>query len=389
MSKSIAQLIGKLIEDPWRTDVGFSQEIESSNQLLFDPHTTEAEAANIVNNWLQKNQPCLFGRIAAKLGMISYCILTEADLTRTDQFIADKIQTARTQWTADGFDGKKSAFVVLAISQRIALARPDKIVKEIAQRLGSLYLQRNIKPNKIYLDEIFLEKPGRLRTAWMWPTGVNYFSAQGDKRWWHDHRIPGGMGFSVNSVGHMVKSGILANSMKELERLLGAPEEGWVPSKVDSLDKALEFAMRTIGLASDTISGKATELLPRGHERGGKIKECPVDLPSFLATKNFCEYRGYYHTDYTLPSEYFLPDVARPKGLKIHKLDFTYLFDKRLDNPDFFLLGEGRRIRSGRSAAAASKTDDARRQKVEKRRRGVEISIYINRYARLAQAIGR
>ncbi|MCA1568647.1 MAG: hypothetical protein LC803_23975 [Acidobacteria bacterium] len=389
MSKSIAQLVGKLMEDSWRTNVGFSQEIELSNQLLFDPRTTEDQAADVVNNWLQKYQPCLFGRIAAKLGIISYCVLTDADLTQSDQFIADKIQSARTQWTADGFEGKKSAFVVLAISSKLALAPPNKIVKEIAQRLGSLYLQRNVKADKIYLDEIFLEKPGRLRTAWMWPTGVNYFSAQGDKLWWQDHRIPGGIAFSVNSVGHMVKSGILANSMKELERLLGAPAEGWIPSKVDSLDKALELAMRTIGMASETISGKATELLPL--ERGGKskLKECPVNLPSFLAAKNFCEYKGYYHTDYTLPSEYFLPDIARPKGLKIHTLDFTYLFDKRLDNPDFFLLGEGRRIRSGRSAAAESKINHARRQKVQKRRRRVERSIYINQYERLARAIGR
>lgn len=384
MSKAVAQLLEGLTEDPWRDRVGFSDSVNDANNRLFSPEISEAHSIEVVNEWLQHHQPCLFGLIAARLGLISYCLLAEADLMESDQFISDKIQAARSQWTAKGFEGRKSAFIVLAISSKVVNARPDRVMKELAQRLCSLYLQQRIRTDKIYLDNIFLEKQGRKTTAWIWPTGVNYFCSQGDKRWWQDHRIPGGMAFSVNSVGHMVKSGIMAKSMSELEHLLGAPSEDWALSKVDSLEKALQLAMGTIARASNAVSGKATELLPKPH--GGSMK-CPARLPTGLTDKNCREYRGYYHTDFTLPSEYFLPDVKRPEGLKVHTLDFTYLFDRRLDNPDFFLIGEGRRIRDGRSTSKPK--DGILSGKVEKRRRGVARSIYISREKRLVEALRR
>jgi hypothetical protein len=128
--------------------------------------------------------------------------------------------------------------------------------------------------------------------------------------------------------------------------LIDAPDEGYPGSKVDSLAKALDLAMRTIDKASDAVSGKATEPLPLPKDRSNlPVSECPVKLSSAMSDKNFCEYQGYYHTDYTLPSEYFLPDVKRPDGLKIHFLDFTYLFHKSVDNPDFKLMSEGQQIR--------------------------------------------
>jgi helicase len=42
---------------------------------------------------------------------------------------------------------------------------------------------------------------------------------------WQDHRIPGGMAFSVHSIGHLVKSGIIANAMRELGKLTGTADE--------------------------------------------------------------------------------------------------------------------------------------------------------------------
>jgi hypothetical protein len=345
-SNSISYLYSKLEPDGWRERQGFSPEVEEANRRLFEVGLTDAEAALVLSTWLQKHQPCLFGRIAAKLHGISYCILREADLRMPDEFIKDKIQTARLAWTRDGFEGKKSAFVILAISPQMANALPGPEMRELALRLCHLYLETNIEMDYAHLEQIYLQKPGARMTTWKWFAGVNYFCAQGDKRWWHDHRIPGGMAFSVNSVGHLVKSGMIANAMKELDQLMAAPDEGYPEAKVDSLAKALDLAMRTISKASETVSGKATELLPLPDDLSTlPVSECPVKLSDSMSDKNFCEYRGNYHTDYTLPSEYFLPDVERPKGLKVHSLDFTYLFHKNLDNPDFRLMGDGHQIR--------------------------------------------
>jgi hypothetical protein len=346
MANIIAHYLAHLKPDDWRQQVGFSPEVEAANRSLFESGVSEAESIRILSDWLQAHQPCLFGRIAAKYGALSYCILNESDLEQSDEAIREKIQTSRLEWTREGFEGKKSGFIILAVSPRIAYARPSPEMRELARRLCYLYLETEIRMDHIHLEQIYLQKPGSRLTTWKWYAGVNYFCAQGDRRWWQDHRIPGGMAFSVNSVGHLVKSGIIANVMRELGALTGTPDEDYPVSKVDSLDRALELAMRTIAMASETESGRATELLPSASDRSEMpVPECPVKLSKLVSEKNYCEYRGWYHTDYTLPSEYFIPDARRPAELKPHSLDFTFLFHQNIDNPDFRLMGEGHQIR--------------------------------------------
>jgi hypothetical protein len=344
--RNVAELVAELHPDPWRAEVGFSPEVALTNAQLFEPGIAEGQAVRVLSDWLQRYQPCLFGRIGAKVGLISYCILTEADLKGSDEAIRDKIQESRTRWTREGFEGRKSAFVILAISPAVAVALPDEHMKLLAQKICSLYLLEPVEADQVYLDETFLEIPGSGRTTWRWHAGVNYFCAQGDKRWWQDHRVPGGMAFSVNSVGHMAKSGRLASAMKDLNAAVEVPFDRGKEHKIESLPTALEFAMRTIAIASETVSGKATELMPLPTNLAElPVPKCPVDLPAFLKDKNFCNYKGYYHTDHTLPSEYFVADVERSERVTPHKLDFTYLFVNQPDNPDFTTIGTGRRVR--------------------------------------------
>ena len=390
MASSISDLLSQLRPDPWRARQGFSPEVEEANRELFRPDITEIQAEQVLSGWLQKHQPCLFGRIAAKLGAVSYCILNETDLQQSDELIKQKIQTARLAWTHEGFEGGKSAFVILAISPQIANAVPGPEMRELARRLAYLYLEEDIVMDNAHLEQVYLQKPGARLTTWKWFAGVNYFCAQGDKRWWQDHRIPGGMAFSINSVGHLVKSGMIANAMKELDRMMDAPDESYPETKVDSLAKALELAMRTISKASDAISGKATELLPLPEDASKfPVPVCPVNLSPAMSEKNFCEYRGQYHTDYTLPSEYFLPDVERPDGLKVHALDFTYLFHKSIDNPDFRLMGEGQQIRRIEEDANTTPTFVEMDHAQLKRQIGEENEVLISEQKRLRIALGK
>lgn len=340
---NISKLYSQLSIDPWRKQNGFTPDFEHlQNQLLQGP---ASERETVVSSFLQRHQPCLFGRIAAKLGLITYCILDEHDLTSNDEAIQKKIQAARTEWTRLAYEGRRSAFVIMACSEKLALALPDTGLLQLALRLCSLYLLQVTEPNKIYTEEIFLEIPGSRRMTWRWNVGVNFFGAAGDGRWWHDHRIPGGIAFSMNSVGHLVKSGQIATKMDELSKLLDVSSEGIIPSKIDSLPKALEIAMRTIEMATNTLSGKATYLLDAPSEYNENVPRCPIQLPQFLRGKNHCEYEGYYHTDESIPSEYFNPSVARESVIVPRRLDFTYLFHDDIDNPDFVTTGAGRRIR--------------------------------------------
>jgi hypothetical protein len=128
----------------------------------------------------------------------------------------------------------------------------------------------------------------------------------------------------------------------------------------------LELAMRTISLAAEGPSGKATMLLPLPDNVEVRPR-CPVELPAVLVGKNPCEYRGLYHTDFTIPQEYFIPDVERPRDLPEHRLDFTYLFDGSLDNFDFDRMGQGEIIRESESPTDAMAIE---LYKYEKRLRG-------------------
>jgi hypothetical protein len=348
MASRIAELYAHLNPDPARNALDFSPEMTLAQDKMFATDATADDISQALAEWLNRYQPCLFGRMAAKAGLIRYCILTEADLVGSDDAVCQKIQAARTLWTREGFQGLKSGFVILAASPRLARAAPDQVLKEFATRLCALYLlQEEIDEDRIYVDEIFLENPAGQRTTWKWLAGVNVFSASADRRWWQDHRIPGGLGFSVNSVGHMIKSKLLLGAIQELNRKLGETGEEFATTKVgETLESALEFAMRTIHNATEAVSGKATELLPLPEDRQSlAVTTCPVQLPRFLADKNYCEYQGYYHTDVTIPSDYFRPDVKRPAEVKPLRLDFTYLINSCVDNPAYRTMGRGRRIR--------------------------------------------
>jgi hypothetical protein len=348
MTRTVEELVARLKPDDLRGRLEFSSEIEEATAKILASESGEDKIQTVLNHWIAQYQPCLFGRLAAKKGLLSYCILTDEDLGQDDARIQEKIQSARTEWTRDGFEGRKSGFIVLAASPRIANAAPDEALRELALRLCGLYLidEEEIRPDVVYHDELFLEKPGPRRTAWKWLAGVNYFHASGDGRWWQDHRMPAGMALSVNSVGHMAKSGMLVDLSAMMDDRLGAPREPFATSAVNSLEQALEFAMRTIAKASDAVSGKATELIPLPEDPALLPRAaCPVSLPKSLADKDHRCYLGHYHTDITIPSEYFLPDVTRPAWIKTHTLDFSYLFDRSADNPAFTTMGTGRRVR--------------------------------------------
>ncbi len=353
---SLRDLFESLTRDPWRQRTPFSEALLTANDALIQSES-DGERAEVMSCWLERFQPCLFGRIAAKKRAISFCFLTEQDLLTSDTEIAAKIQRSRLAWTRAAYSGQSSAFIVCVISGRIAEAEPNAAMQAFAQRLASLYLQVSVIPDAVFHDEAFLEFSASGAT-WVWKAGVNYFAANADGRWWQDHRIPAGMAFSVNSVGHLVKSGRMLNAVADVEELLGLGSGELAQRKITDLSEALEFAMRTIAMASNAVSGPATVLLPKPSTAG----EPPVNLPSFLSDKDFTQYHGWYHTDFTLPTEYFRPDVERPATLGKHALDFTYLSISDVENPDFQLMGEGRRIRADRPKSPVREGREVRSQ---------------------------
>ena len=107
--------MSRLEPDPWRQETGFSPEVEAANLELFASEASDETKAAVLNAWISKHQPCLFGRIAAKRETLAYCILSESDLQESDDFIREKIQRSRLEWTRSGYEGLKSGFVILAV----------------------------------------------------------------------------------------------------------------------------------------------------------------------------------------------------------------------------------------------------------------------------------
>jgi len=384
MSSEIEALMSRIEPDPWRSKTGFSSEMRAALDVTLNSKSFE-EIESALTAWIRKYQPCLFGRIAAKQSAITYCLITEEMLCGDEAKLKNHIRDARRRWTAAGFDGTSSNFVIAVLSRRLAFALPSEAVEKIALRLCTLYLGESIEPDRVYLDRLWLQQPGSQKATWEWVAGVNYFSAQGDGRWWQDHRFPAGMAFSVNSVGHMVKSGKLIQALHDLEEVMGTSLPDYKVPNVDSLEKALELAMATINNASESVSGKATFLVPLTDGRDDR-PECPVMLPESLSSFDHCGYEGFYHTDYTIPSAYFRPDVKRPVDAEPYQLDFTYLFNKALDNPDYDRMGEGRRIRDSAELATGASGDE-RRYAVAKRLRGVATEVQIADVPRLQDAL--
>src|SRR5947199_7520979 len=101
MSNTVLSHFSRLKADSWRQSVGFSEDIDDLNRKIFRKDQSELDLLQLLSEWLQIKQPCLFGRVAARAGALSYCLLTESDLAQSDELIADKIQRARLRWTRE------------------------------------------------------------------------------------------------------------------------------------------------------------------------------------------------------------------------------------------------------------------------------------------------
>ena len=189
----LRDLVDELERDQWREQQGFSTDIENCHRILFASGTNRDEKAKVLDAWLAHNQPCLFGRMEARQeNRLHYCILTENDLERSDQDIKKRISDSRTYWKREAYHGNSHGFLIVMISEKIAHAAPDPKLLALAKQLCNLYLDQS-EEDKIFHDDLILELNQPTKSNRSWKVGVNYFSAQGDKRWWHDHRFPGGI----------------------------------------------------------------------------------------------------------------------------------------------------------------------------------------------------
>lgn len=358
----VSDLIDQLEADPWRDERPFSDDVQLCQQVLFDPHRTRQDKMDALNVWLAEFQPCLFGQMEAKQKRLAFCLLTENDLARSDEDIQLRIEEERQDWKRRGAAGDTHAFIILAISEKIARARPGEKLLNLAQRICELYLGASER-DKIFHDELLLEiADGEQVERRAWKVGVNYFSTQGDGRWWRDHRIPGGMAYSMNSVGHMARTLAERNIERDPDlkrRSADVPREKlafW----------ALPKAMKTIGIPIPDGS-RGTWLVERGsfpEDKEPPTFEMRQRVFGELARFSENRYKGLYHTDETIPSPYFDASLWRREDI-VERGDLYFNYLHLQTEEDYRSMGiglevggtEGVRV-EGREQTGASRDDN-------------------------------
>jgi hypothetical protein len=298
----------------------FSPDVEAVHSVLFNPRYDRQVKIKAYRAWLEKNQPCVFGKTAATNKNIYVCLLEEHEVLRMERGDADveeTLQDSRQVFKRLALEGQVSSFVILLTSKHLTTREPDGALKEICRRLMELYMQVPVPDDTFHTEReyVYLRRPDN--QVLKFSTLPNIFCAQGDGRWWHDHRTPGGIMITSNALGHFM----------------------YARSKRTELDEAtcaaaLEQAMRTIANAEvDPSKGRsrfphcpATFLVARQ----------PADSTPLRPTSSFAEsspdhYGGYFHTDHLIPSVFFRKDRDPRMLQRYDDLGLRYIFDPAAD----------------------------------------------------------
>jgi hypothetical protein len=339
---TVAELFAHLDGDSWRVAHPFGADILQANALLHNTAATEDEMAECVTLWCQHMQPCQFGRVAAKQRRIHFCFLREAAVAEwSDAEIAERIAEEKRLWKQRAATEPARAahsLVIVVASSRVALAAPDDRLRAFSDRILELAGwepdRRGVRrKNTVTSDFLYLRNPAD-GGFYGFRFNADFFACAADGRWWHDHRFPGGIAFTANSTGHMMR-------FRE-----------WYQEKDQSEAWSLKQAMLTIQNAAPTKAtdsddpskqGRVTWLRPLGPHGEPLVHDVPCPLPnvpSTLSGKDWTRYEGLLHTDHAVREEFFVDREVAPTASRPYLMDFTYLYDDKQDDFEQFTRGE-------------------------------------------------
>jgi hypothetical protein len=343
---SLNELLNNLKGDEFRKSHPFSDDIRTANELLHNSSAFDDEMADCMQDWCEKSQPCQFGRVAAQQRRIHFSFLTHQAVSQwSDQEIGEKIAEDKKLWkqrAAFAPDRATHSFMLVVASPVVALAAPDDNLEAFSNRLlelagWSLGTHRSARRlNEISSDYLYLRNPDD-KQLYGFQFNVDFFACTAHGRWWHDHRAPGGVAFTANSLGHM-------RAYRE-----------WFQAKTTATAEwALQLAMVTIDnaepgkvppknpAAQPVADGRATWLLALND--GNPIVShvaCPLTKTSpRLKGKDWTKYEGYLHTDHAIRAEFFRDRIVPPTFDKPYLMDFTYIYAH--DQADFAQFMQGR-----------------------------------------------
>src|SRR5579863_5247252 len=123
-------------KDKMRSRSGFSEDIQSVNVLLNNPKVKKTSKIAAFREWLQEGQPCIFGRTAARGRGVFICLLEEKQILSMQNGDADlrtTIQDHQRVWKRYALHGMSSSFLILIVSEALALSDPNQELKELCR----------------------------------------------------------------------------------------------------------------------------------------------------------------------------------------------------------------------------------------------------------------
>jgi hypothetical protein len=150
--------------DSFRSRRPFSPDMEAVQAVLFNPKHSRQVKIVAYRGWLEKNQPCVFGKTAATNKSVYICLLEEQEILRMargDADVMDTIQDHRQVWKRLALEGRVSSFLILLTSKQLITKEPNDALKEISRRLLELYMQIQIPDDSFQTEReyVFLRRP--------------------------------------------------------------------------------------------------------------------------------------------------------------------------------------------------------------------------------------
>jgi hypothetical protein len=339
---NVAELFSQLNGDAWRLAHRFNDDMLQANALLHNTAATEEEMAECLALWFQYRQPCQFGKAAAKQRRIHFCFLREVAVSEwSDDEIAEKISEEKQLWKQRAAcDPERAAhsLVIVVASPRVALAAPDRHLRAFGDRILELagweHDRHGVRRrNTLTSDFLYLKNPVD-GDFYGFRFNADFFACAGDGRWWHDHRFPGGIAFTANSTGHMMRF------------------RDWFQTKDQNESWGLKQAMLTIQNAAPTKTTDSSNPLEQGRAtwlrsldaQGKPLVDnipCPIArVPAMLEGKDWTRYEGFLHTDHAVREEFFLDREVTPTASRPYLMDFTYLYDDQQGDFEEFTRGK-------------------------------------------------
>lgn len=299
--------------------VSFGEDIDATHRILLDPAVAVVDKEARLRQWLNRFQPCMFGRLGARNRQgIRYdmCWITRDDLLRGTVHVVGKIQRARREWKERAAEGRAHGLLTVFNVVEFAYAMPGPALVELCLLLANLYLLEHapVRADMMYAEAVPLRHAdGSCETL---KGGINIFytSAHGTDN--HDRRIPGGIVISVNAPG------LLANSFVK---------GGLAPDLESAIATVRNFAWASIGNGGiGRPSGRAASCSWHNLDPGRPAGECPMRHRPRHVPENFStsDYSALYHTDVLVPSRVMLHascDAPRSEREVWSALDFSYL----------------------------------------------------------------